>query len=262
MARTGSDVSVFTGLLVGVGALITGFVFEQGNLLALVGLSAMIIILGGTLGAVIVSFNIRDVLGMGGLIRKAMTAPRAPSEELLELLCDYSEKARRDGILSLEDVVEDVDDMFLKKGMQLVVDGTESDTIAALLENEIFLYDSRRKEEASIFETAGGFSPTMGIIGTVMGLVLVLSLLNNDPKALGHSIATAFIATLYGIGTANLFWLPIANKLKYRAKKERLQKEMIMAGVLAIQLGENPALVRHKLESYISDEPVPAPSER
>lgn len=257
MARRGSDISVLTGLIIGFGALLTGFIFERGNVIALFGLSALIIILGGTFGALVVSYNIRDVLGVFGLVRLAMTPPRAPSQELLELLCDYAEKARRDGILSLEDMVEDVDDEFLKKGMQLVVDGTESDTIASMLENDIYLYDTRRKEEAAIFETAGGFSPTMGIIGTVMGLVLVLSLLSEDPKALGHSVATAFIATLYGIAFANLIWLPLANKLKYRAKKERLQKEMIMAGVLAIQLGENPGLVRRKLESYISDEIQP-----
>ena len=140
----------------------------------------------------------REPASWAALIREHLVAVWHSAPALLELLCDYSEKARRDGILSLEDVVEDVDDMFLKKGMQLVVDGTESDTIAALLENEIFLYDSRRKEEASIFETAGGFSPTMGIIGTVMGLVLVLSLLNNDPKARGHAIATAALATRVG----------------------------------------------------------------
>lgn len=262
MARRGADLSVLVGLVLGFGALGVGFIFEQGNLLALVGLSALIIILGGTFGALVISYNVVDVLGIFRLIRTAMLPTKGPSAQLLEVLCEFSEKARRDGILSLEDAIEDTEDEFLKKGMRLVVDGTESETIASILENDIYLFDMRRKEESSIFETAGGFSPTMGIIGTVMGLVLVLSVLSEDPKALGHSIATAFIATLYGISFANLFWLPIANKLKYRAKREKLQKEMVLAGVLSIQLGENPNLVRQKLESFISDEPVPPKEER
>ncbi len=254
MGRRGTDISVLMGLGIGYGGLLIGFIIEQGNVASLFGLSALIIILGGTMGALVVSYNIRDVLRIFSLVREAMTASSGPSQEMLELLCEYAEKARRDGILSLEEIVEEADNDFLKKGMQLVVDGTESETISTILENDIYLYEQKKKDEASIFEAAGGFSPTMGIIGTVMGLVLVLANLNEPPKELGHAIATAFIATLYGISFANLIWLPISNKLKYKLKREKLEMEMILAGVLAIQLGENPGLVRKRLENFIGTE--------
>lgn len=254
MGRRGTDVSVLTGLAIGFGGLLVGFMIERGNLLALFSVSALIIILGGTFGALTISYNVRDVLGILRLIRQSMNAAPGPSQEMLELLCEYAEKARRDGILSLEEIVEEADNEFLKKGMQLVVDGTESETISTILENDIYLLETKRKEEAGIFDTAGGFSPTMGIIGTVMGLIVVLSLLGENPAELGHSIALAFTATLYGIGLANLVWLPIGNKLKYQARREKLEMEMILAGVLAIQLGENPGLVRKKLENFITPE--------
>ena len=233
--------------------MIAGFIIDGGQILSLVGIPALVIILGGTLGALIVSFSLKDVLRIPRLVAQSMRAVKGPSPELAQTLLDFAERARKDGILSLEDTVEEIDDPTLRKGLQLVVDGTESETLSDIIESDIEIDEQRRKGEAAVFETAGGFSPTMGIIGTVMGLVLVLGRLGEDPKAIGHSIATAFIATLYGIALANLFWLPIANKLKYQIKQARLEKELIIVGVRSIQQGESPALVREKLEGILEE---------
>ncbi len=145
------------------------------------------------------------------------------------------------------------EDVLLKKGLRYVIDGTDSEALHELLENDIAIYVKHRKHEAEIFEAAGGFAPTMGIIGTVLGLILVLSKLN-EPDKLGESIAVAFIATLIGIASANLIFLPLANKLNLILAKERNLKEMIVAGVLAIQQGESPKLVGDKLAAYVSEE--------
>src|SRR5208337_4333676 len=173
-----------------------------------------IIIVTGTMGALTISSSFRDVLRLPSLIMQSMQRVSGPSPQLAQQLLEFAEKARRDGILSLEDTVEDLEDETLRKGLRLVVDGTESEILVEVLESDLAILEQRKMEDAIIFETAGGFSPTMGIIGTVMGLVLVLGRLGADTKELGRSIAVAFIATLYGISFANLIWLPIANKLK------------------------------------------------
>ncbi len=199
MARRGSDTSTIIGLIMGFGGLLLGFLLEGGNPMGLVGVSALIIIVLGTLGACTISFSLKDVLGIPRLIRQSMVRVPGPSPQLAQQLLEFAEKARRDGILSLEDTVEDLEDETLRKGLRLVVDGTESEILVEVLESDLAILEQRKMEEAALFETAGGFSPTMGIIGTVMGLVLVLGRLGADTKELGRSIAVAFIATLYGI---------------------------------------------------------------
>jgi chemotaxis protein MotA len=253
MARKGSDTSTIIGMAIGFGGLIVGFLLEGGKPISLVGVSAFIIIVAGTMGACVTSFSLKEVLGIPRLIAKSMQAVKGPSPKLVQTLLEFAEKARRDGILSLEDALEELEDEMLKKGLRLVVDGTESETLVEVLENDLAVYDARLREEAALFEAAGGFSPTMGIIGTVMGLVLVLANLGGDSKELGHSIATAFIATLYGIAFANLIWLPVANKLKAQQKYARLEKELIIMGVRSIQQGESPALVKEKIEGYLEE---------
>jgi chemotaxis protein MotA len=185
---------------------------------------------------------------------QSMQRVSGPSPQLAQQLLEFAEKARRDGILSLEDTVEDLEDEMLRKGLRLVVDGTESEILVEVLESDLAIMEQRKMEDAILFETAGGFSPTMGIIGTVMGLVLVLGRLGGDMNEMGRSVATAFIATLYGIGLANLVWLPIANKLKSQVKAFRLQKQLIVVGVRSIQQGESPALVREKIEGFLEEQ--------
>jgi len=253
MARRGSDTSTIVGLVVGFGGLLTGFVLDGGNPIGLVGVQALIIIVAGTLGACIISFSLKEVMGIPRLISKSMRRVPGPSPQLAQQLLEFAEKARRDGILSLEDTVEDLEDEMLRKGLRLVVDGTESEILVEVLESDLAIQEQRLHDEAALFEAAGGFSPTMGIIGTVMGLVLVLGRLGADTKELGHAIATAFIATLYGISFANLIWIPIGNKLKSQVKAMRLEKELIIVGVRSIQQGESPALVKEKIEGFLEE---------
>ena len=234
--------------------LLAGFTLDGGSILALVGIPALIIIVAGTVGAITVSSSLRDVMRMPGLIMQSMQRVAGPSPQLAQQLLEFAEKARRDGILSLEDTVEDLEDEMLRKGLRLVVDGTESEILVEVLESDLAIMEQRKMEDAILFETAGGFSPTMGIIGTVMGLVLVLGHLGGDSNELGRSVATAFIATLYGIGLANLLWLPVGNKLKSQVKQFRLQKQLIIVGVRSIQQGESPALVKEKIEGFLEEQ--------
>jgi chemotaxis protein MotA len=253
MAKKGSDTSTIIGLILGFGGLLTGFILDRGNPGNLVRIPPLIVIIFGTMGAVTVSFSLKHVLGIPAGIAKSMRRVSGPSPQLAQQLLEFAEKARRDGILSLEDTVEDLEDEMLRKGLRLVVDGTESEILVEVLESDLAIKEQHEMETVEVFEAAGGFSPTMGITGTVMGLVLVLGRLGGDIEELGHAVASAFIATLYGIGLANLVWLPIANKLKNQVKAMKLEKQLIIVGVRSIQQGESPALVKEKIEGFLEE---------
>ena len=253
MAKRGSDSSVIIGIIMGFGGVLAGFLYEGGGPASLINVSALIIIVFGTLGALTSSFSLRQVLGIPKIIQQALKSVPGPSPQLAQQLLEFAEKARRDGILSLEDTVEDLEDEMLRKGLRLVVDGTESEVLADVLESDLAILESRQLEGSEIFEAAGGYSPTIGIIGTVTGLVLVLARLGGDMNELGRSIASAFIATLYGISFANLIWLPIATKLKNQVKAMKLEKQLIIVGVRSIQQGESPALVKEKIEGFLEE---------
>jgi chemotaxis protein MotA len=253
MAKRGSDSSVIVGIVVGFGGIIVGFIYEGGSPAALINVSALIIIVFGTIGALIASFSLRQVLTIPKIVQQALKSVPGPSPQLAQQLLEFAEKARRDGILSLEDTVDDLEDEMLRKGLRLVVDGTESEVLADVLESDLAILEQRQLESSEIFEAAGGYSPTIGIIGTVTGLVLVLANLGGDMNALGRSIASAFIATLYGISFANLIWLPISVKLKNQVKAMKLEKQLIIVGVRSIQQGESPALVKEKIEGFLEE---------
>jgi chemotaxis protein MotA len=247
------NLSTVIGLPFGFVALIAAFLIERGNPASLILPSPFIIIIGGTLGALMTSFDMSDIKAIPKLMGDAMKSVPTKEKELANMFVAFAEKSRRDGLLSLEEDLQSLDpnqDPLIKKGLRYVIDGTDSDALASLLENDLAIFEKHKKHEAEIFQAAGGFSPTMGIIGTVLGLIIVLSNLA-EPEKLGESIAVAFIATLYGIAFANLIWLPIANKLKLKLAHEKNVKEMIIEGVLAIQQGESPKLVGDKLAVYL-----------
>jgi chemotaxis protein MotA len=171
--------------------------------------------------------------------------------EMIQVLVRFAEKARREGLLALEDELASVDNAFVKKGMQLVIDGTDAELVRSILETELNFIQERHHKGAAILEAAGGYAPTMGIIGTVMGLVNVLGNLSNA-ESLGPAIATAFIATLYGIGLANLMFLPLAGKLKNRSANEVLVYEVALEGILSVQSGDNPRIVEEKLKAFLA----------
>lgn len=229
--------------------MIVGYVLEGGTVSSLGGLSAALIVFGGTAGAVLISFPLSDLKNFPKWIKLAFTSQSFGTAEAYETLVRFAEKARREGLLSLEQELETVTDRFTNQGMQLVIDGTDPEITREILESNIAVLEKRHKVGIAVFEAAGGYSPTMGILGTVMGLIMVLGNLS-DPEALSHSIAAAFIATLYGVGTANLIWLPIATKLKMKDKAEVAAMEMVLDGILSIQAGENPSILKEKLKTH------------
>lgn len=245
------DLGIVISIIVGFGSMIFAFHEEGGSLSALLAPTAALIVLGGTIGAVGVAFPTHLLKKVHKIIGVAFKKQPDKRGELIEFFKELSVKTRKNGLLSLESDLNDENmDDFVKKGLQMVVDGIEPSIIRGILETKLENMSERHHEGAAIFEAAGGFAPTMGIIGTVMGLVNVLSNLS-DPNSLGPKIAVAFIATLYGVGTANLLWLPLGTKLKNLDKQEMLEKVMIIEGVLLLQEGANPNALVGKLEGFL-----------
>ncbi|GBF10457.1 flagellar motor protein [Tepidibacillus sp. HK-1] len=245
------DLSTIIGLILGFAGLIGGFILEGGHFTSLLQITAFMIVFGGTFGAVIVSFPMSQLKTVPKLLNIAFTERKLHVHESIRQLVDFSSLARREGILALEQRYEDLKgNPFLSEGLMMVVDGVDPQLIREILEIEISNIEARHEKGIKIFESAGGFAPTMGIIGTVMGLVHVLGNLSN-PDELGPSIAVAFIATLYGVASANVIYLPIAAKLKARSQMEVLIKEIEVEGILSIQAGENPQMLKKKLLAFL-----------
>ncbi|MDR2737137.1 MAG: flagellar motor protein [Gracilibacteraceae bacterium] len=248
------DLSTIIGLILGLLGLIGGFFLEGGHFSALWGLSAFCIVLGGTLGATIIGTPFDQLKNIPKWLGIAFTNRALNGEAMYSTLIRFSEKARQEGLLSLESELDKIDDEFLRQGMQLVIDGTDPDITRSILEAGLTTQESRHKIGISFFEAAGGYAPTMGIIGTVMGLIHVLGNLSDADK-LASAIAAAFIATLYGVSFANVFFLPLAAKLKFKDKSETHIKEMVLDAIISIQSGENPAILKEKLSTHLGFTP-------
>jgi chemotaxis protein MotA len=239
-------------LIIGVFSLIIAFALEGGELGGLLVGTAAMIVFGGTLGAVGVSFPWRDVKRFFSVMRMAFRDYTGRPADVILYFVDVANIARKQGILALEGLMKSQQDLnpLTKVGLQLVADGTEPQLIKDILELYVENRSERHRDGFAMFESAGGFAPTMGIIGTVMGLVHVLGNLS-DPGKLGPSIAVAFIATLYGVASANLIWLPLGARLKARDKLETLEGAMIVEGVMLIAQGVSPRIVEEKLQAYL-----------
>lgn len=240
------DLSTIIGLIAGFGLILAAFVMEGGDVAGLLQVTAAMIVFGGTAGAVMISFPIEDIKRALSIGKNVFVKKEYNEIDIINQLADLSEKARKDGLLSLEQDTQSNPNPLIRKGLSLVVDGIETEVIKDILVRETFLHEHEFHSSATIFEAAGGYSPTMGIVGTVMGLISVLSNLSN-PSELGHKIALAFIATLFGVGFANLVWLPFATKIKVKGKKEKMINDLIIEGLLSIQAGENPRIIKEKL---------------
>jgi chemotaxis protein MotA len=238
------------GIVVGCLGIAMGATMEGSNIMAVLNPSAMLIVLVGTLGATITGTSFDSIKAIPWLYKKAFSPDVLDLNGRVTELVGYAEQARRDGLLALDEQLANVEDPFTKKGLQLVVDGTDPELVADVLEAENDAMRKRHKAATQPFEKAGGYAPTLGIIGTVFGLVHVLSNLSK-PETLGPSISSAFIATLIGISTANLIYLPIAARLKQLSEAELHFREMTLEGVLAIQAGDNPRVVQEKLTAYV-----------
>jgi len=247
------DIATVLGLLLSLGAIAGAYSLEGGKLESVFLFAPMLIVIGGTLGATIVTTSMQTVSQVPAFLRVAMAGRSHPFQETIDLLVVLAQKARRAGILGLEQDMKKIRDPFLRKSLQLVVDGPEAMTLREILETELAYVEERHTRGITFFRKAGGFAPTMGILGTVLGLVHTLSN-TGDASRMATAIASAFIATLWGVGLANLFLLPIADKLSLRHDEEMAHLELVMEGALAIQAGDNPRSVRMRLLSFVAPE--------
>lgn len=224
--------------------------FELHAVESFLNLSAFLLIVGGTLGAAVISFPMGVLKDVPGILKKALFEDKQSPTETITMMVGFATKARREGLLGLEEDIANITDPFLKKGLQLVVDGTEVEMVRNILESDLTALEARHKLGESFFTTLGGYAPTLGIIGTVAGLVHALGNVT-DPSKLTGAIAVAFLATFYGIAFANLIFLPVGGKLKVRSEEEVLVKQLMIDGVLSISAGDNPRIVEEKLKAYM-----------
>ncbi len=242
------DLGTIIGIAVGIGGVLMGFVLEGGNPITLISQpSPLIIVFGGTFGAVILSFPMSDLKKIPGALRGIFRTKKSDPIGIINQLAELSEKARKDGLLSLEQDAQNNENELIKKGLALVVDGIETEVIKDILIRETQLHESIHESVAKIFEAAGGFGPTMGVLGTVMGMVNVLGSMEAEPGGLGEKIATAFLATMFGVGAANLLFIPFASRIKANAESDKMINDLIIEGLLSIQAGENPRIIKEKL---------------
>ena len=254
------DPSTLIGLVLAFAAVVVCMVMEGGNPASILLPPAMILVFVGTFGVAMACGYQKDAIGALKALKDALMTKKHEADDVVTTLVGFAEKARREGLLALEEAAKSVDDPFLRKGIELAVDGTDPDELREILEAEIAAKRSGDKSKAKFFTDMGGFAPTVGIIGTVLGLIHVLENLS-EPEKLGHLIAGAFVATLWGVLTANLMWLPIGSKLKRVAETEAHHMELILEGVLSVQAGANPRIIEMKLLSFLPAGERPAPGE-
>lgn len=243
------DVISILGLIIGMLAIVGGQVLEGGHVSSLVQPTALLIVAGGTLGAVMLQSPYPTFSRGLGMIRWVIVPPTVNHQALINQISNWSQVSRREGLLALEGLIPQLKDDFARKGLQLLVDGAEPDRLREVMEVEITAFEDEMRLSAKIWEAAGGYSPTIGILGAVMGLIHVMENLS-DPSKLGAGIAVAFVATIYGVGLANLFFLPVAGKLKTYIGRLVVHREMIVDGLVGIANGDNPRIIESRLKGY------------
>jgi chemotaxis protein MotA len=251
------DPGTLVGIALAFGAVFGAMILEGGSPASVFLVPALTLVFGGTIGAAMAGGLLKDTVGLVGPLKRAFLGSATPADKLVDAIVKLAERARREGLLALEDGIRDVPDPFLKKGLQLAIDGTDPEELQEILEAEV---EAKRKSDraaAKLFADMGGYAPTIGIIGTVVGLVHVLENLS-QPDKLGGLIAGAFVATLWGVMSANVVWLPLSNKLKRLSELECSQMELVVAGIINIQAGSNPRLVAQKLRSLLPPGTAPA----
>lgn len=245
------DITSIAGILLGISAVLGGQVLEGGSVMALVQPTAFMIVMGGTIGAILLAFPMKDVMNALKGIMTIFLGAKVEFSATIDQLVGMALKARKEGILSLQNDIKDIQDEFLKKGLELMTDGTDPHLLRELLETELSFLEEDIQQASKFWESAGGFAPTVGILGAVLGLIHVMENLS-DPSKLGSGIAVAFVATVYGVGFANLAFIPMGNKLKNNSRQLIIAREMMVEGILAIQAGESPNFIRQKLSVFDS----------
>ncbi|WP_321367214.1 MotA/TolQ/ExbB proton channel family protein [uncultured Desulfuromusa sp.] len=248
------DIATIIGLIAAFGLMLSA-ILQGGSLMMFIDIASLLIVIGGTIGTVLVHFPFSDILGAFNVARKAFFHKANSPIDTIEKLITYAGKARKEGILSLQSVMNEIDDEFFLKGLQMAVDGQEPEALKDMLEKEIEYVIERHDKGADIFATIAAYSPAMGMIGTLIGLVQMLQNMS-DPSSIGPAMAVALLTTFYGAVIANIIANPISGKLKLRSASEVLDKTLVTEGMKAILEGENPRLMEQRLHAFV------APKER
>lgn len=244
------DIATFLGLVLGFGFIVWG-IMTSGEIITYIHLSSLFIVLGGTAGATMIAYPIKDLKGIGKIFKKAFFYKETPVNGVIEEIIELANVARKEGLLALEEFGDNLDDEFLKKGINLIVDGTDPELVRNILETELTFLEERHDQAKGILESMGTYSPAFGMIGTLIGLINMLKEMD-DPATIGPNMSVALITTFYGSLFANIIFLPLAQKLSVRSKSEILLKELMVEGLLSIQAGENPRIIEEKLKTFIT----------
>lgn len=247
------DLSTLVGAIGGMGLVMLGYMMEGGTVGSLIQITAAFIVFGGTFGAVILSFPQDQLISAVKALNRVVFNQHNDMKEIIAELVRYATKARKEGVIILEKEAKKASDPLIKLGLEAVSDGADPSLVRDMMENQLAQMEESSKSDSKVWEAAGGYAPTVGIIGAVLGLIQVMKNLS-DPAALGGGIAVAFVATIYGLVGANLYFIPISTKIKTKDHHVFVAKEMIIEGILAIQAGESPALIERKLQSFILEE--------
>ena len=246
------DIATIIGITLALGSIIGGQILEGGHVGSIMQLTAFIIVIGGTFGAICIQNPLSVVLRGVSMLKLGIMDPKHDNKKTITTIIDLANVSRKQGLLALEGKLKDIHDPFFRKGVQLIVDGTDPKVVHEILEIDVEGQEEEGVTAAKVWEAAGGYAPTVGIIGVVLGLIHVMENLA-DPSKLGGGIAVAFVATVYGIGAANLFFLPLANKIKFKLREEAASRTMIIMGLVGLAQGENPRLLQEKLEGYLPE---------
>ena len=246
------DTSSLVGTLLALAGILAGLLLEGGHIGQILQPTAAMIVFGGTIGAVMIQYPLDVVMAAAKRLLRAFFHRDAEAEATIKQLIAFANKARRSGIVSLDQDLASIQDPFLKQAVMLAVDGTEPAELRKIMELQIENHFELEEKVPAVFESAGGFSPTIGIIGAVMGLIQVMQRLDHMDEV-GRGIAVAFVATIYGVGVANIFFLPVAGKLRHRIREEQVFKQMALEGVISILEGMNPRMIELKLESFLAE---------
>jgi chemotaxis protein MotA len=252
------DKGTIAGILLAIGGIVAGLLLEGGNLGQILQPTAAMIVFGGTLGAILIQFPLRVVIASFRDLGKVLFVRGEKAQAVIAQLIQFANQARRQGIVSLDAEIDNISEPFLKKALMLAVDGTEPEQLRKMMELELDNQSEEEERVPQVFESAGGFSPTIGIIGAVMGLIQVMQHMDKIEEV-GRGIAVAFVATIYGVGAANLFLLPAAGKLKIRIRQSQIMREMMLEGVISILEGMNPRMLEMKLFGFLAEEDQPQP---
>ncbi len=246
------DIAAFLGIILGIGAIVAGNIIEGGTTTHLVQAAAALIVFGGTFGATLLSFSMRDILNATKALGMVFGGKSSSPSEIIEDILGILVKARKMGLIALESEIKNIENPFLRKGLNLVVDGMAPAMIKEILYQEVTTYEEKMKNASKVFESAGGYAPTIGILGAVLGLIQVMKNVT-DPSKIGSGIAVAFVATIYGVGSANLIFLPIAKKIMNRLKEEVFIRELIVEGVVGVESGMNPYFLKTRLNAFLAE---------